>query len=124
MNTPHDTFAPRWAEYRRLRRVWLITMAGALPCSLAVAFLLVLKNEENAAVLGALSLPFVVGFVACGAVNVATWIRIMSWRCPRCGNRFAASWGSAVPGNRCNHCSLRVGARSDESPAWTRVRID
>ena len=115
-----DPFAPRWAEYRKLRRTWLFAMLGivALAGSAFVAFrLLALEREPARSILG---LFVALCFFVCWALGLAAWLTLMTWRCPRCGKRFV---GSSGPLNRCKHCGVLVGTRSDTPPPWTHFRI-
>ena len=48
----------------------------------------------------------------CWIVSAVSWLMLMAFRCPRCGNHFMWSAGTSWPTNQCKHCGLDLGPAS------------
>ena len=122
-STAADAFALRWAEYRKLRRAWLLALAGFIACAAAAVGASGIGGREWKWVAPLLAAPCVLAGFVCWALGLAAWLKLLAWRCPRCRKRFTVGGLSSGPTNRCKHCGVLVGTRSDAPPPWTRFRI-
>jgi hypothetical protein len=89
------------SEWRSYRRLMLLSLLFVLPFLPALIRPHVLDFLD-------LPIPIPVLFV-CGLVGVVAWFRLNSFRCPRCGKRFASTWwfNLSVFTWRCVHCGLK-----------------
>jgi hypothetical protein len=89
----------QWREYRKRRNLFLFAFLGFVPT--VGAFGSLTRRMPHTEVLFAI---FAFSWMAFFAVAI---IRLNSWRCPRCGNWFAAKWWYRNPfTQRCLHCGL------------------
>ena len=63
-----------------------------------------------------IAIPLTVGFLVCLVGGLICWLGLLYtsftlkyFRCPRCGKRFAVSWGVIWPCKTCDHCDLYLG---------------
>jgi hypothetical protein len=89
-----------WREYKRIRNGFLLVLVTYVPVCFGIGFV-------SAKLLG----TFAPGFVA-----AALWmilflfygVRLNTWRCPRCGKWFSATWWYSLGflARHCVHCRL------------------
>src|SRR5262245_26733337 len=92
-------FEQHWNEYRRRRKLFAFVFIGYMPAVGAVAFL-------ESWIFHRQSFAFVLAFGWMAAFLVSG-IRLNTWRCPRCGKWFFATWSYNNPfARRCVHCKL------------------
>jgi uncharacterized membrane protein len=107
---------PAWAEYRRRRLVFRLTLLFALlwflPGAMLTEFLAKNGVNKNLAFLLIMALPML------GSIAVAH-LRRMLWPCPRCKRAFHVTWFYGSPfSRRCLHCGLPLWA---PVPAQTEI---
>jgi antibiotic biosynthesis monooxygenase (ABM) superfamily enzyme len=99
------SFDAAWADYRRRRQffgVWL----GGFPVAIAIVKLLPPKPGEF--VFSILSVLLIAAFVVVA-------IRLLFFRCPRCGNTFFLDClRRDLFSRRCIHCGLPKWAHNDQ----------
>lgn len=93
-------YAPQWAHYRRLVVYWVAIFASYVPVVLCIGVFLKRVFHTEALV------PYVAIFWAC--LWVIFFLRICTFRCPRCGEYFIGEWwyGNFSMRRRCFHCGL------------------
>lgn len=95
-----DGYEEDWREYRRARNAFLLVFLTYVPVCFGV---------------GVISVKLL-GIFTPGFVVAAIWmilflfngIRLSTWRCPRCGKWFSATWwyNLGFLARRCVHCGL------------------
>jgi hypothetical protein len=93
-------YADSWKEYRRYLREFLLVWLGGF---LAVAAIAAIFNS-----LFHTLLPGEIAAVGWILLFLITGIRYQTFRCPRCGNWFAAKWwyNKSFLARKCVHCGL------------------
>ena len=107
-NPPPSPRAAMWAEYRRLRRMYWRTWLLFVLLMIPFAFLLIFKPKSGSALALVVGYPTILMFLGCLVTNLALWIKLVSFRCPRCGTNFTWTWSWAWPGNYCLNCGLPI----------------
>jgi hypothetical protein len=107
MNTfTQNIYSAQWLEYKRRRRLsWFIVLTY-IPGVLLIEIFssLVLQSEQPA---------YVAAFIWMIAV-VISGNRVISWKCPRCGKPFFATWFFKNPfAWKCLNCGLPKWSLSD-----------
>ena len=96
-----NEYAAAWQDLERREKVALVLLLGTVP-----------------------GIPVLILVGIPSSVAVGTWFFLLtialswffSFRCPRCDNRFFASWWINDPlAVRCLHCELPKGAKQDRS---------
>jgi hypothetical protein len=91
MTTPEpidfiENYRDAWATYKRLRVLSLLLWVGFLPFLWLVRYPLEwLGPRVTQYVWGALVLLWALAWIYCG-------ISLQTWKCPRCGDSFSATW--------------------------------
>lgn len=113
------TYLDAARSYERLRRLMLCFSLVSMISFLLFFLALAMNLEPLAAALFVVLIPISCMF-GLGAFLASFDLR--DFRCPRCGERFAVSWWSSWPTNRCKHCRLDLGAAAMEkgksNSAW------
>ncbi len=92
-----------WEEYKKRQKTYWLVFLAFLPFTFLIQLISVNLPEIN--------LPDVnIGFL-CFIVFGICWticgVRLLYWRCPRCGNSFHAKWlFSNIFSGKCLHCKL------------------
>jgi hypothetical protein len=104
--TRHE-YTKNWQRYRKLRNLFFAIWIGYIP---AVGVFTMLVSKAFGTVTP--------GFVFAGMWMVmfaVTGVRLSTWKCPRCGKWFAATWwyNKGFFARKCVHCGLPKFADSD-----------
>jgi hypothetical protein len=102
-----SNYAEAWNEYRKRRLIFAAVLLSYVPgvwlAAVPISLLTGIKSDYFAyPAMGAWMLAFLV-----------TWLRLATFRCPRCGNHFFTSWWRGNPiARKCLHCRLPKWATS------------
>jgi hypothetical protein len=98
-----ESYRAAWDEYKRLRSFCFLIWLGGVPFLAVLSYLLGLASPRFAEYV----------FFILGLAWIVSWIyfaaSLQSWSCPRCGNRFSATWwyNKSIFARKCVHCGLR-----------------
>lgn len=97
-------------RYATLRRWWWQSFL-AMPVIWVVltVSLVALGSWSSPVVRAALTGAGTAGFFGSWVIALVSWLRLLRFRCPRCGGRFLLSWWSSWPTSTCKHCGLDLG---------------
>jgi hypothetical protein len=95
-----EDYTECWRRYRRIRNLFWLMFLAYTPV-VFVATDLSLKLFHSYSLGFALAIVWMAGWVVVG-------VRLNTWRCPRCGKWFAATWwySKSFFARKCVHCGL------------------
>jgi predicted membrane channel-forming protein YqfA (hemolysin III family) len=107
---PPDDYQEHWRRYKKLRNVFFFLFLGYVP--VVAAFTVLVSMPLRAFT------PSFVFAVIWIVMLLVVGNRLSAWRCPRCGQWFAAKWwyNKGLFARKCVHCGLPKFAASGAPP--------
>src|SRR5687768_16449371 len=104
MGPADDRYEAAAREYDELRRRFGRSMLLAV-VAFAPSAVIALAFGDGAAESAAGAVAAVAALVGGAFIvrAVAVWLRLLNWRCPRCGERFLLGRGDSLPTDACKH---------------------
>lgn len=98
--TEKNDYKKQWDDYRKRNRIVIALFVGYIPgvALLAIPLVKFLKSE----------IPFYIIALSWMVAIGWAWIRLILFRCPRCGDRFMMNkYFVVASGKKCPYCGLQ-----------------
>jgi len=118
---PSHPYYPAWQEYRRRRKLWILTFAGLVAAAALGQLIAMPLGYWFESDIPELVVVATIGCIGLPLVSFRTW-QMVSSRCPRCARVF--NWGSFSL-DKCLHCGLEEYAPCDPAEQqWEFERLN